>query len=186
MGRIMSFSTISFARFWTLLFKRVSRLGSVGVDDVALGFGVDDADVGVADNLDMEDAGEPLTLFVLSTLSATAAPALAFARFHPFSPGYCITVTVHPPTKATPLQGTQFPVISTTTVTSTNPMKSADDLLSSEKLVSGVIAAANASCKRLKSSILFCRSRMFRKKSRLRSGTGCIVGGGLRGGEDVM
>ena len=60
--------------------------------------------------------------------------------------------------------------------------KSADERASFEKFVSGVMVAITVSCSRLKSSMLFCRSRMLRKKSRDISGVGRIVGGGFVGG----
>lgn len=53
---------------------------------------------------------------------------------------------------------------------------------SSAKLKGGRTCEMVKSCRREKSSMLFCRSRMLRKKSLLRSGAGLIFGAGAKGG----
>lgn len=63
--------------------------------------------------------------------------------------------------------------------------KSVEDRGSSEKLVGGVISSMTLSCTREKSSILFWRSRMLRKKSLESSFTGLTVGAGAIGGPVV-
>lgn len=55
-----------------------------------------------------------------------------------------------------------------------------------EKFVAGVRMERTWSCTREKSSMLFCRSRIFRKKSLLSSLTGLTVGGGASGGPAVL
>ena len=57
-----------------------------------------------------------------------------------------------------------------------------EDNASFEKLDGGANALIIASCVMLKSSILFCRSRMLRKKSLDISAAGLMVLGGARGG----
>ena len=57
-----------------------------------------------------------------------------------------------------------------------------DDSASFEKFVDGATALITASCMMLKSSMLFCRSRMLRKKSLDISAAGLMVLGGARGG----
>jgi hypothetical protein len=51
-----------------------------------------------------------------------------------------------------------------------------------EKFVRGVRKERTASCRRLKSSMQFCRSRMLRKKSLENSGAGLIVLAPAKGG----
>lgn len=63
--------------------------------------------------------------------------------------------------------------------------KRVEDRGSSEKLVEGVTRAMILSWRREKSSILFWRSRMFRKKSLESSLTGLTVGAGAIGGPVV-
>jgi len=53
---------------------------------------------------------------------------------------------------------------------------------SSAKLKGGRTCEMVKSCRREKSSMLFCRSRILRKKSLLRSGAGLIFGAGANGG----
>ena len=60
--------------------------------------------------------------------------------------------------------------------------KMVEESASFEKLVGGARAWTTASCMILKSSMLFCRSRMFRKKSFDISAAGLMVFGGARGG----
>lgn len=57
-----------------------------------------------------------------------------------------------------------------------------EDSASFEKLDSGAKVLITASCMVLKSSILFCRSRILRKKSLDISAAGLMVLGGARGG----
>lgn len=57
-----------------------------------------------------------------------------------------------------------------------------EDKASFEKFVEGATRAMSASCEVEKSSMLFCRSRMLRKKSLDISDAGRIVLGGARGG----
>jgi hypothetical protein len=54
------------------------------------------------------------------------------------------------------------------------------------KFVDGVTTEIIWSCRRLKSSMQFWRSRMLRKKSRESSFTGFTVGAGARGGPVVL
>jgi len=54
-----------------------------------------------------------------------------------------------------------------------------------EKFVGGVRREMSLSWRREKSSMLFCRSRMLRKKSLESSLTGLTVGAGARGGPRV-
>jgi len=63
--------------------------------------------------------------------------------------------------------------------------KSVEDRGSLEKLVDGVRTERILSCRREKSSMLFWRSRMLRKKSLESSLTGFTVGAGARGGPEV-
>ena len=60
--------------------------------------------------------------------------------------------------------------------------KRVEERASSEKFVGGVRTVSTLSCRREKSSILFCRSRMLRKKSLDSSLTGLTVGAGARAG----
>jgi hypothetical protein len=55
-----------------------------------------------------------------------------------------------------------------------------------EKFVKGVRNARTASCRREKSSMQFCKSRMLRKKSFENSGAGLIVRAPARGGPDRL
>ena len=57
-----------------------------------------------------------------------------------------------------------------------------EDNASFEKFVKGATRAMRASCEVEKSSMLFCRSRILRKKSLDISDAGRIVLGGARGG----
>ena len=57
-----------------------------------------------------------------------------------------------------------------------------EERASSEKFVGGVRTVRTLSCKREKSSIEFCKSRIFLKKSLLSSLTGFTVGAGARAG----
>lgn len=59
---------------------------------------------------------------------------------------------------------------------------SVEERASSEKFVGGVSTVRILSCRREKSSILFCRSRILRKKSLLSSLTGFTVGAGASAG----
>lgn len=61
-------------------------------------------------------------------------------------------------------------------------MKRPEDKASSEKLSGGMTHLKKISCTTLKSSIPFCRSRIFLKKSFDVSPAGLIVRGGARGG----
>lgn len=63
--------------------------------------------------------------------------------------------------------------------------KTVDESGSSLKFVGGVIRSITLSCSREKSSMLFCRSRMLRKKSLDSSFTGLTVGAGAIGGPEV-
>ena len=60
--------------------------------------------------------------------------------------------------------------------------KIVEDRGSFEKFVGGVMSLRNRSCIVLKSSMLFCRSRMLRKKSLDISPAGLMVRGGAIGG----
>ena len=79
-------------------------------------------------------------------------------------------------------QGTSCESSSRAQQATTRTMKSAEELRSLPKLVYGVMSRVIRSCTTAKSSMLFCRSRMFRKKSLLISPTGLIVFGGASGG----
>ena len=61
-------------------------------------------------------------------------------------------------------------------------MKMLEESASFEKFVGGANALMTASCVVLKSSMLFCKSRMLRKKSFDISAAGLIVLGGASGG----
>lgn len=63
--------------------------------------------------------------------------------------------------------------------------KSVDDKGSFEKLVAGAMVAMMASWMVEKSSMLFCKSRMLRKKSLDMLETGFMVRGGARGGPEI-
>ena len=63
--------------------------------------------------------------------------------------------------------------------------KSVEERGSSEKFVGGVSTPMILSWRREKSSMLFWRSRMLRKKSLESSFTGLTVGAGARGGPAV-
>ena len=102
---------------------------------------------------------------------------------HLFTTGCPSPVTTHPPSNSTIRHGTRCPAAPNPTASSTSTTNSADEVASSEKFVSGVTVAVTASCRRLKSSMLFWRSRMLRKKSRDTSGTGRMVVGGFSGGD---
>ena len=60
--------------------------------------------------------------------------------------------------------------------------KSCEEKVSSEKFVAGVTVVTRASWALLKSAMLFCRSRMLRKKSFDVSLAGLITGAGARAG----
>lgn len=60
--------------------------------------------------------------------------------------------------------------------------KRVEERASSEKFVGGVRTVMTLSCRREKSSMLFCRSRILRKKSFESSLTGLTVGAGARAG----
>ena len=60
--------------------------------------------------------------------------------------------------------------------------KRVEESASSEKFVGGVRTVRTLSCSREKSSILFCKSRILRKKSLESSFTGFTVGAGARAG----
>lgn len=64
--------------------------------------------------------------------------------------------------------------------------KTAEDTLSFEKFVIGATRAISRSCMIEKSSILFCRSRMLRKKSLLISGAGLMLGAGADAGPCIV
>ena len=90
--------------------------------------------------------------------------------------------TAHVVRRARNRQGMRCEESSRTQQAITRTMKSAEELRSLLKLVYGVKSRMIRSCITAKSSILFCRSRMFLKKSLLISPAGLIVFGGASGG----
>ncbi len=75
--------------------------------------------------------------------------------------------------------------MNSTAVNTQRYKKSADENTSLLKLVGGAMAAIRASCKAAKSAMLFCRSRIFLKKSLDVSEAGLIVLGGARAGPSI-
>ena len=85
-------------------------------------------------------------------------------------------------TRAIKRQGSRCEVINRRQVAAKRKKKILEDRASLEKFVGGVTVLRTRSCIVLKSSILFCKSRMLRKKSFDISPAGLIVRGGASGG----
>ena len=82
-------------------------------------------------------------------------------------------------------QGRRWEAMKRTRALKKRKRNSVDDSGSLEKLVGGVNMVITLSWRREKSSMVFWRSRIFRKKSFESSFTGFTVGGGASGGPAV-
>lgn len=79
-------------------------------------------------------------------------------------------------------QGRRWDAMKRTQVETKRKRKRVEERASFEKLVGGVMILRTPSWRVLKSSMLFCRSRMLRKKSLDISAAGRMVRAGARGG----
>ena len=96
--------------------------------------------------------------------------------------GWPIPTTAQPPTRKIIRQGRSCAATVMKMPPTVRNKKSAELSASSLKFVTGTSKATTWSCPRLKSSMQFCRSRIFLKKSLLSSLTGFTVGAGAKGG----
>ncbi len=85
-------------------------------------------------------------------------------------------------TRPTNRQGSRCEDMKSKQVATKRKRKIVDERGSFEKFVGGVTFLRTRSCIVLKSSMQFCKSRIFRKKSFDISPTGLIARGGARGG----
>ena len=96
--------------------------------------------------------------------------------------GWPRAITVQPDTRAIKRHRSRCDVRNSMHAKVNRKRKIADERGSFEKLVGGVTAASIASWAVEKSSIRFCKSLMFRKKSLDNSEVGLVVRGGASGG----
>jgi len=96
--------------------------------------------------------------------------------------GWFVAMAAQPTARKTKRQGTRWAVTKRRREAKNRPMKRVLLRASFEKFVGGSRLANMESWALLKSSILFWRSRILRKKSFDRSGAGLILGAGAIGG----
>ena len=94
-------------------------------------------------------------------------------------------IKAHPPVKNAPRHGTVLENRKSRQDVKKRIKNTNEDSDSSEKLVRGATMATRRSCTMEKSSMLFCRSRMFLKKSLLISGAGLMPRGNAEAGPRI-
>ena len=99
--------------------------------------------------------------------------------------GWPSAIATQPDTRAMKRHGRRCEVKNKIQVATKRKRKMVEESGSLEKLVGGARAAIRASCTVEKSSMMFCRSRMFRKKSFDISGAGRTERAGAKGGPDI-
>lgn len=100
--------------------------------------------------------------------------------------GWPDAVTAHPSVRNMMRQGRRCEAMKRSRAATNANRKMVEDRGSFEKFVGGAKRLMMWSCTRVKSSILFCKSRMLRKKSLDSSLTGLTVAAGARGGPAAL